>query len=135
MQVRQKNRAQSLHRYALIRRIQRFLKPLADTVSAIDQIDRIAHHKSGRCAAPIGIGPISRAARGAEKKQTRAKRRRRGFCLRDPRLCCATSPAEAGFPKTAARALAPAPPSRRRRRIACSIARPISSHIAQLKRW
>ena len=43
-------------------------------------------YKSGRCAVPIGIGPISRAARGAEKKQTRAKRRRCGFCLRDPRL-------------------------------------------------
>ena len=115
MQVRPKDRPQSLHRYALIRRIQRFLQPLADTVAAIDEIDRIAHHKSGGRASPIGIGPISRAARGAEKKQTRAKRRRCGFCLRDPRLLLRDLRGGGGFPKTAARALAPAPPSRRRR--------------------
>jgi hypothetical protein len=58
----------------LIRQLQRFLKPLADAVSAIDEIDRIADDKSEGCAAPIGIRPISRTACGADKKQARGKR-------------------------------------------------------------
>jgi hypothetical protein len=56
MQMRQKERSQSLHRLALIRQLQRFLKPLADAVSAIDEIDRIADDKSEGCAARLVFG-------------------------------------------------------------------------------